>query len=486
MSDIAATTERETGEAPPRRSPFSTRYDLVVVGTGPAGQEAAIEAARNGKRVAAVERQHVVGGVCLHTGTMPSKALREAVLSLLGGEASALRQLQRRMLRHPSIVEALRREVGRVISRELAVIERRLRRFGVDVLFGEARFVGEREIAVRGRNDKRMLEADWFVLANGTRPRRPAGIPYGERKVIDTDEFLDLESFPQSAAILGGGAVAAEYASVLSLLGMRIDVISPRGSLLGFLDNEPRRSILRIMSRNGVTIHQPSRDPEVSIGESGEVRIDLGTGRVLETELLITAVGRVGAAASLNPRAAGLEIDGEGWIPIDGRLRTNLEHVYAAGDVAGPPATVSTAKLRGRRASREIFGLPIETDGGPLLPYVVFTVPQTAYVGRRESDLLRGKVPFIAGRAAYREVAKGEIIDDETGSIKLLFHAVDHRLLGAHLLGSQASELVHIAQMAIRLRGTLEYFTEEAFAYPSLSECYRLAAFDAIERERGR
>lgn len=461
------------------------RYDVVIVGTGPAGQEAAIEAARNGARVAAVERLQVVGGTCLHRGTMPSKALREAVIRLAGGERAAVHRLPPSRPLEQVTMDLLRKEVGKVIIRELEVIRNRLQGFGVDVLFGEARFVNAHEMVVLSEGHKSVVEGGRFVLATGTKPRRPEGIPYADSLVIDSDRILSLRSLPRRIAILGAGVVGMEYASVLSVLGMEVSVVNTGGPILGFLDEEVRRTLLGFLSRNGVALHDLPILPMISVEEDGEIDVGMPDGGALHVDAVVTALGRIGTAWDLNPEAAGVDLDSVGRIRVDERLRSSARHIYAAGDIVGPPATVSSAKLRGRRAAREILKLPIEGDEASHAPNCVFTVPQVAFTGRRERDLEEAGVPYLVGRAQFGQVAKGEIDGEEVGFVKLLFHAGDHRLLGAHLLGTGATEFVQIAQTAISLGGTLEYLAEEAFGYPTMSECYRIAAMDAFDKTGG-
>jgi NAD(P) transhydrogenase len=454
-------------------------YDLVILGSGPAGQRAAIEASRHGLKVAVVEKQQLVGGVCLHTGTMPSKALREAVVNLTGWRLRTLYP-ERGALEPGSIHMAdLKEHIDRVIEKELGVIERTMARFKVDLFFGCAGFTGPHEVLISAPGGDRSLTSGSFLIATGTMALRPPDIPFNGRSVIDSDQLYTIASLPRSMVIIGGGVIALEYASVLALLGIRVCMVVRSREILSYMDGDVVAAFRRHLAGLGVDVRLGASVRAVETEGRPGPRVELDSGDVLECDMVMAAVGRIGTASALGLAAAGLEPDGRGLLSVDGRCRTAVPHILAAGDVAGGPGTASKARDQGRLAVRHLLGLPAGPEEPGLIPYGLYTVPEMAYVGRTEQELERDGTPFVRGTARFREVAKGEIIGDETGMLKLLFHRDTRLLLGVHMIGTAATEIVHVGHAVMAFRGTLDYFTSAVFNYPTLSECYKIAAFNA-------
>jgi NAD(P) transhydrogenase len=454
-------------------------FDLVVIGSGPAGQHAAVLAAMHGRRVAIIERQELVGGVCVHTGTMPSKALREAVLGLTGWQLRGLFPARREQPADPVTMSDLRAHIDHVIAREIAAIERRMSRHGVEVLFGHARFVGTHAVEVESHRGRREATSTAFLIATGTTARRPAWVPFDDCRVIDSDQVCSMCDLPRRMVILGGGVIALEYASVFALLGIEVHVVNRGARVLGFIDHDLMEVLIPVLEKRGVVFHDGAGVKGVTANSGRSPTVSLESGESIETDVVIVALGRRGTAGDLGLDAVGVTPNEDGVLSVDGSFRTSAPHISAAGDVIGQPATASTARNEGVRAARHLLGLPAESGEPDLLPYGIYTVPEMSYVGSTERELESAGTPFRAGKARYREVAKGEIIGDETGLVKLLFHRGTERLLGVHIIGSAATDLVQLGHAVMTFSGTASYFRDAVFNYPSLSECYRIAALDA-------
>jgi NAD(P) transhydrogenase len=454
-------------------------YDLVILGSGPAGQRAAIEASRHGLRVAVVEKQQLVGGVCLHTGTMPSKALREAVVNLTGWRLRTLYPERERSGDSAIGMADLKQHIDRVIARELGVIERTMARFKVDLHYGCAEFTGPYAVRISGPGGEKDLTAESFLIATGTMALRPSDIPFNGQTVIDSDQLYTIPRLPRSILIIGGGVIALEYASVLALLGIRVCLVARGREILPYMDRDIVAAFGQHLGRLGVDMRLGAAIRVIEAEGRPGPRVELDSGDLLECDMVMAAVGRVGTAASLGLAAAGLEPDSRGLLTVDGRYRTAVPHILAAGDVTGRPGTASAARDQGRLAVRHLLDLAPGPGEPGLIPYGLYTVPEMAFVGRTEQELEAEGTPFFRGVASFREVAKGEIIGDETGMLKLLFHADTRRLMGVHLIGTAATEIVHVGHVVMSFGGKLDYFTSVVFNYPTLSECYKIAAFNA-------
>lgn len=455
------------------------RFDLVVIGSGPSGQKAAIQGAKLGKRVAVVERRRVVGGVCIHTGTIPSKTLREAVLYLTGFALHGIYGVSYAVKKEIR-VEDLALRVRHVIQRETDVILNQMQRNGVEVIFGEASFAGPREIAVEGGPGRLSLSADRVIVAVGTEPSPPPSVRCDDRTVLDSDGILRIRELPRTMTVVGGGVIGLEYASILSALGIRITLLDRRDRLLEFVDQEIVESLSYQLRQRGVTIRLGEEVTRVVCGDGGAVA-ELASGKKVRSDTILYSVGRTGATATLNLAAAGLSADARGRIAVDGHFRTAVPHIYAVGDVIGFPSLASTSMEQGRLAAAHAFGLPVRPMSA-LYPYGIYSVPEISLVGPSEEELTRTSVPYETGIARYREIARGQILGDDTGVLKLLFHRETRKLLAAHAIGTGATELIHIAHAAVSLGGTLDYFLESVFNYPTLAECYKVAALDCANR----
>ena len=464
----------------PDAGPFD--YDIVVLGSGPAGQRAAVQAAKLGKRVAIVERQRMVGGVCLHTGTVPSKTFREAVLSLTHVPALAHGTTVHRP--RPTMRDLLHR-VHLVIERELEIVARQLSRNAVDLVAGSARFTGPHTVHVDGGHVQRELRAARFLIAVGSVPAPPP-VACDHRAVLTSDDVIRIPEIPRSLAVIGGGVIGVEYASMFAELGVEVTLVDRHARLLDFCDAEIVDELVhqmrakRVVFRLGEAVHEivPPKDG------AGPVEILLESGKRVVADCALFSIGRLGATAGLDLAKAGLAADDRGRLKVDEAFRTSVAHISAAGDVIGFPALASTSSEQGRLAVCRMFDAEAKPSGGGF-PYGIYAIPEISMIGATEAELTERKVPYEIGVARYAETARGQILGDESGLFKMLFHRETRALLGVHCIGTQATELVHIGQAVLRLGGGLDYFLETVFNYPTLAECYKVAAYSAANRLRG-
>jgi NAD(P) transhydrogenase len=455
------------------------RYDLVVIGSGPAGQRAAVQAAKLGRRVALVERRQVVGGVCIHTGTIPSKTLREAVLYLTGygqhtvyGASYAVKQ---------NIgAEDLKVRVDHVIRREIDVVLSQLRRNGVAVIHGQAAFAGPHDIAVSGPQYDDTVHGEVIVLAVGTTPAPPSGVDCDDQVLVDSDGFVRLSRIPKTATVVGAGIIGVEYGSMLAALGVSVTLIDMRGRLLDFVDREIADNLAYQLREKNMSIRLGEEVSRI-LREDGRAVTELSSGKRIVSDLALFSVGRLGDTAALNLPAAGLEADARGRLSVDAFFRTRVPHIYAVGDVIGFPSLASTSMEQGRLASCHAFGKD-PSPISPLLPFGIYSIPEISFIGPTEEELTRDAVPYEVGISRYRELARGQILGDDTGLLKLLFHRETRKLLAAHAIGTGATELIHIGQAAIALGGTLDYFVDTVFNYPTLAEGYKVAALNCANK----
>jgi NAD(P) transhydrogenase len=456
------------------------RYDLIVIGSGPAGQKGAIAAAKLEKRVAIIDRHHgQVGGVCLHTGTIPSKTMREAIMHLTGFRHRNVYGERYREKRRIKMAD-LRRQIAYVLDHEVAVIHDQLDRNGVDSFFGEARFTGPHELAVETHEGHVALNADRFLITCGTKPARPTNIPFDNRRVFDSDEILQIDHIPRTMIVVGGGVIGIEYAIMFATLGVRVTVVDGRDKLLEFCDREIVESLLFHARSLGLSFRLGENVVAVDHPNEEHVALELESGKRLISETVLFAAGRVGDTETLNLEAAGLMADSRGRLSCDTNLCTPVPHIYSAGDVIGFPALASTAMEQGRRAVCHAFGQPFQ--GCEHLPYGLFTIPEISMIGRNEEQLTHDRVPYEVGIARFNEIARGQINGDQTGLLKLLFDRRTHEILGVHCIGESATEIVHIGQAVMSLGGTIEYFRDTVFNYPTMAESYKVAAFDGLNK----
>lgn len=455
-------------------------YDLLVIGTGPAGQKAAIQAAKLGKKVGIVERKQVVGGVCTNTGTIPSKSLREAVLYLSGFHQRNLYGASYRV-KQDITMDDLSFRSNHVIKREIEIIQNQMARNNVEMFFGTASFVDPHRLRIEGSDDHHEHTADFIVIACGTIPARPTHIPFDDQSIIDTDGILVLKQLPKSITIIGGGVIGTEYASILAMMGIHVTLIERRPRLLEFVDTEIIEALQYQMRSIGVTLRFNEEVVSVEPRAEQQVVVRLKSGKEIGATTVLYSVGRIGASPALNLEAVGLSADDRGRLKVNEHFQTAVPHIYAAGDIIGFPALASTSMQQGRHAACHAFGIPCTTQS-ELMPYGIYSIPEISMVGRNEDDLTKNGIPYAVGIARYREIARGQIIGDDIGMLKLLFHNKTRELLGVHAIGDGATELIHIGQTVMAYHGQIDYFMDTVFNYPTLAECYRVAALDGINQ----
>jgi len=458
----------------------SEPYDLVVIGSGPAGQRAAIQGAKLDKRVAIVERGHMVGGVCVNTGTIPSKTLREAVLYLTGlSHRFAYGQSYR--LKDELTIGDLLTRARAVMEAENDVIRDQLRRNRVELIQGTAHFIEPTALAIDTPEEvERRVEAQFVVIATGTSPTHPAGVEFDGRTVLDSDGILDLGRIPASLVVVGAGVIGIEYASMFAALGTKVTVVERHGRLLEFCDAELVEGLQYHLRELGV-IFRFNEDVVGVTLHGGTAVTELGSGKRIPSESVLYSAGRRGAVEALELDAIGIETDERGRIAVDDRYRTKVPGVYAVGDVIGFPSLAATSAEQGRRAARDAFGH--ETGAmAPILPVGIYTIPEISYVGKTEEDLTREAIPYEVGVSRYRELARGQIIGDRHGLLKLLVGLDDRRVLGVHVFGTGATEVVHIGQAIMLNEGTADTLVDTVFNYPTLAESYKVAALDVTNK----
>jgi NAD(P) transhydrogenase len=458
-----------------------SEYDLVVIGSGPAGQKAAVQAAKLRRRVAVVECGERVGGVCLNTGTIPSKTLREAALYLTGLTQRALYGQSYRVKEEITIEDLLWR-TEHVIERETDVVRDQLARNHVELVAGEGSFVDPHTLRVVGAAGERELTARFVVLATGTRPARPASVDFDDRTIIDSDGILNLDRIPASLLVVGAGVVGIEYAAIFASLGSKVTVVERRDRLLEFCDGQIVEALQYHLRDLGVTFRFRETVTAVERFEDGAVT-HLESGKRILADVVLYSAGRQGATDALALEQAGLEADERGRIRVDERYRTAVDHIYAVGDVIGFPSLAATSMEQGRLASCDAFG--IESESTPeTLPIGIYTVPEISFVGRTEEELTDASIPYEVGISRYHELARGQILGETHGLLKLLVDPETRLLLGVHAFGSGATELVHIGQAVMALGGTVDYLVGAVFNYPTLAESYKVAALDATNKLR--
>jgi NAD(P) transhydrogenase len=461
------------------RNTSSNRFDLVVIGSGPAGQKGAIAAAKLGKRVAIVDRREMIGGMSLHTGTIPSKTLREAVLYLTGYRQRAFYGRDYKLKQEISVADLMER-VNTVIGREMAVIREQLGRNEVAIIDGTARFTSPHTLEVEGKQGMQIVEADHVLIASGSRAARPPEIPFGDG-VMDADQIGQGSSIPHDVIVVGAGVIGLEYASMMTALGVKVTVIDQRPAMLDFVDHEIVEALSYHMRRQEAVFRLGEKVTAVEAGGRGMVRVGLESGKRVHAEGLFYAAGRQANTDLLNLAAAGLEPDGRGRITVDEHFQSAVNHIYAAGDCIGFPALAATSMEQGRLAVHHMFGRPA-TGNQSLFPYGIYTIPEISMIGRTEQELTSAGIPYETGVARYEEIAKGQMVGDETGMLKLLFHPDTLKVLGVHAIGENATEIIHIGQTLLALDGTIEFFRDSVFNYPSFAEAYKVAALNGLNK----
>ncbi len=454
--------------------------DLVVIGSGPAGQRAAVQAAKLGRTVAMVERRAMIGGVCVNTGTIPSKTLREAVVYLTGmSEREMYGQSYR--VKADITMEDLRERTNRVIAREVDVIRNQLQRNHVELLQGSARFVDEHVLSVDGDGGAaRRVSAAHIIVAVGTQPAHPVTVDFDGLTIIDSDSLLSLERIPGSLVVVGAGVIGVEYASMLAALGTKVTIVEQRPRMLEFCDGEVVEALQHHLRDLGVVFRFGDTVTAVERPEGGSVT-HLASGKRIAADAVFYAAGRQGATSDLDLGNAGLDADERGRISVGPDFRTAAGHIFAVGDVIGFPSLAATSSEQGRLAARHACGADVGATA-TLLPIGIYAIPEISFVGRTEEELSADGVPYETGISRYRELARGQIIGDSYGMLKLLVDPETRRLLGVHVFGTGATEIVHLGQAVIAFDGTVDYLVEAVFNYPTLAEAYKVAALDATNK----
>jgi len=457
-------------------------FDLIVIGSGPAGRRGAVQAAKLGKDVLVVDQGRRVGGVSVHTGTIPSKTLRETVLNLSGWRERGFYGRSYRVKKEISAADLLNR-LHITLNHEVEVLEHQFARNRVTTLTGTARFLDPHRIEVATATGEQLtISADRFLLAVGTRPHRPDHIPFDGRRVLDSDQILEMDRLPRHLAVVGAGVIGVEYATIFSALDVPVTLIEPRPAMLEFLDHELVDDLVHQLRDRGTTLRFGSKVAAIDTPADGPCIVRLENGRVVQADMVLYAAGRSGATASLGLEACGIEADARGRLSVDPRtFQTSQKHIYAAGDVIGFPSLASTSMEQGRLAACHAFGVAAH-EPPRFFPYGIYSVPEISTVGLTEEEVRQQGIAYECGIARFRETSRGQIMGLNAGMMKLIFALDGKHLLGCHIVGEGATELVHIGQAVINLNGTLDYFIQNTFNYPTLAEAYKVAALDAWNR----
>ena len=454
------------------------KYDLVCIGSGPAGQRAAVQACKLGKKVALIEKSNDVGGICLHTGTIPSKTFREAVL--LQSSKTKVKNIDG--LTDKSL-DQLFQDVQKIIDNEVMVNNDQLSRNDVHVFHGEAVFLNTKEILVKSEKDNIKLQSEFFLISVGANAIKPQGLSLNKKDIITSDEIFNLKVIPKSLSIIGCGVIGIEYASMFAKLGVEVTIIDGRDRPLEFLDSEILDELIIQIKKMGVVfkLNENVKDMEVIKDEQRAVLIHLKSGKKVLSELAILCAGRKGSTENLNLEKVNVNVDDRGRIIVDKKFRSSTKNIFAAGDVIGFPSLAATSFEQGRLASLHMFKKNTNLMS-PNFPVGIYSIPEVSMVGQNENQLIEKNVPYETGIARYKEISRGNILDDKVGLLKLIVHRDTKQILGVHILGTNATELIHIGQCAIELEGGLEYFLNSVFNYPTLAECYKVAALDVSNK----
>jgi NAD(P) transhydrogenase len=456
-------------------------YDLVIIGSGPSGRTAAIQAGKLKRRVLVVDRKNRLGGVSIHTGTIPSKTLRETVLNLTGWRERSFYGRAYRV-KDEIVADDLRSRLHKTLDYEVDVLEHQFNRNYVDTLSGTATFIDNHtiDVAIDGGEVQRIKGAK-FLIATGTKTFRPDWVPFNGKTVVDTDEFLDLHQLPRSLTVIGAGVIGVEYATMFSALDIRVTLIEPRESFLDFIDKAAIQEFAHQIRENGVDLRLGSSVQ--SITDAGEyIEVATSNGRRVRSELLLFAAGRIGATDQMGLENIGLETDHRGRLTVDRKTyQTAIDNIYATGDVIGHPSLASTSLQQGRVAACHALETPT-LEESPWFPYGIYSVPELSTCGMSEEELEQRGIPYEVGIARFRETSRGNIMGLEQGMLKMLVSLKTRRILGVQIVGEGATELIHIGQAVMNLKGTVDYFVQNTFNYPTLAEAYKIAGLDAFNR----
>jgi NAD(P) transhydrogenase len=458
-------------------------YDLIVIGSGPAGQRAAIYGAKLGKRIALVEMREVVGGACINTGTIPSKTMREAVLHLSGYNYRSIYGMNYRVKERITMADLAFR-VQHVIKTEIDVTEAQLSRNNIDMFTGTASFEDATHLRVTNSRGSNVYEAKSIIIATGTKPAASDKVPINGTTIINSDLVLELKTLPKTMIVVGGGVIGVEYTCMFAALGVRVTLIERRPRLLEFADQEIVEALSYHLRDSRVTMRLNEEVESVEENEDGTVTANLESRKKVQGDALLYAVGRQGNVDELDLGKIGVDSDSRGRIPVDKDYRTKCPTVFAVGDVIGFPSLASVSMEQGRISAARAFGDESILSNPSFYPYGIWTIPEISFLGKTEEQLTEEDVPYEVGVAYYREIARGQIRGDTTGRLKLVFHRENKSILGVHIIGEGASELLHIGQAVMALGGNIDYFVDTVFNYPTLAECYKVAAFNGLNRLR--
>ncbi|MCI5064598.1 Si-specific NAD(P)(+) transhydrogenase [bacterium] len=455
-------------------------YDLLVIGSGPGGQKAAIQAAKLGKKTAVIDYNPFVGGVCLHDGTIPSKSFREAILHLSGYRERTHYGSAYRVKNRVEMADLTHRCAAITADIEQTVRSQLLRN-SVDIIEGIGSFIGKNEVRVKRGPKEEILSAKYIVIATGTRPRRPQGFEYDGKVILDSDGILHMEKLPKSLCIVGGGVIGCEYGSMFSALGIKVTIVEARDQVLGFVDRELIDNLVYTLRSQKATIITNDKVVRTAVSPDGRAVTFLESGKRIVSEKLLISAGRIPNTEKLNLDLLHIKRSDRGNIIVNENYQTSVKHVYAVGDVIGFPALASTSLEQGRRAACHAFKLQ-DAPFNPVLPFGIFTVPEIGMVGKTEAELSNDRIPYETGIARYSEVEKGKIVGDTTGVLKILFHRTTRKVLGVHVLGHDATEHVHVGQLIMSFDGTIDHIVQNVFNYPSICQAYKTAALDGLNK----
>jgi len=459
-------------------------YDLLVIGSGPAGERAAFQAAKLGKKVAIIEKQKLIGGVMVHTGTLPSKTLRETVIYMAGLKQRSIYGL-RMDISHKIGVRELMHRKENVIQKEMEVIYDQLTRNGVEIIWGAATITSPHHVIVSNSSDSnRIMNGRVIVVSVGTRPWLPSGVAVDNHYVYDSETILDLDTIPRTLTIVGAGVIGCEYASIFAHLGIKVTLLEPRERLLSFLDTEVADTLVYLLRKSRVRLILGDGAKEITVRD-GKVVTITDSGRQVISDRLLYSAGRQGNTDNLGLETIDVEVDKRGLIPVNQHFQTSCPTVYAVGDVIGHPALASVSMDQGRVASCHAFaseGAPQGRSINTFMPYGIYTIPEVSSVGDTEETARKRGEEYEVGISRFHELARGQIMNDQGGMLKLIFRRSDRKILGVHVIGERATEIVHIGQAVMSAGGTIEYFVDTVFNYPTISEAYKVAALDGLSR----
>lgn len=457
------------------------RYDFIVIGSGPAGKRAAIQATKLGKNVLLVEKTQIVGGVTVHTGTMPSKILRETVLFLSGWRQRGIYGRSYKV-KDPISAEDLTQRLQTTLTREVEIIQHQLKRSNVEIAYGHARFKDEQTITVEDHEGGiSEYEADKFLICVGTKTWRPDNMPFDGDTIIDSDEIISMKRIPKKLLVVGAGVIGLEYATIYKALDIEVTIIESNDYILGFVEKEIVDELIHHLRDSNISLRLDEQLSDIERRDDGKVICRLKSGKSICVDTVLCAAGRQGVTDDLSLEKVGIEVDSRGRIPVNDDYQTRQPHIYAAGDVIGFPSLTSTSMEQGRHAACHAFGAEVHSQP-ELFPYGIYAVPEMSMVGLTEKECNDRGLAFEVGKARFRETARGQIMGLREGMLKMLFSIKTQKLLGVHIIGEGAAELVHIGQAVIALGGTLDYFLQTVFNYPTLAEAYKVAALDAYNR----